>query len=98
MEDKSRKTILEQQALNRRIAKTEGKPSDNIIKYVVADILEIYEDMKLSRDYYKEESEKWEKMYTILLSEYKLSETKLKRLEVDKIKKLEKLKGDLGMM
>tara|TARA_R110000744_G_scaffold199252_1_gene318525 strand:+ start:557 stop:778 length:222 start_codon:yes stop_codon:yes gene_type:complete len=54
MEDKSRKTILEQQALNRRIAKTEGKPSDNIIKYVVADILEIYEDMKLSRDYYRQ--------------------------------------------
>ena len=74
MEDKSRKTILEQQALNRRIAKTEGKPSDNIIKYVVADILEIYEDMKLSRDYYKEESEKWE-------NEYKICETKLKRLD-----------------
>ena len=76
----TRKTILEQQELNRKIAKTEGKPSDNIIKYVVADILEIYEDMKLSRDYYKEESEKWK-------NEYKICETKLKRLD-SKVKEL----------
>tara|TARA_R110000851_G_scaffold190072_2_gene340434 strand:- start:18065 stop:18805 length:741 start_codon:yes stop_codon:yes gene_type:complete len=42
----TRKTILEQQELNRKIAKTESKPSDAIIKYVVADVLELLDNEK----------------------------------------------------